>query len=611
MYSSLRGFCLARRETFESLLNRFRNRVSSPQFIVSAILLVVLSYLILVPVYGLTVRTLTWTESDLRFSRDAVSGTLTLFHWKNLFLGPLAKKFFTVPLVNTLVTGIVPSVLAVILGGILSWLVVKTNLPGRNLFRTLLTLPYVIPAFALSLAWETLFRSPKIGGKPGFFEVIFGVTPPDWLSYGPVPIIITMTIHYFPFALLLVSGALATIDNQLEECAQIQGASRWVVIVKITFPIVAPAFIAAFVLTLGKTLSTFALPFLLGAPVGYYTLSTMLFNSFTLGFEANGYILALVVIGLATIILIVSTRVLGGNLRRFETIGGKGFKSNPVMLRQWRWPVFGLVSFFTIVVVLFPIVLLMYQSVMLVDGLYGLDNLSLHYWIGHSKPDVAFGEPGVMHNPIILGAAWNSIKLAVISSSICAVSGLLIAYTIIRGQNSKISVLLEKISFLPFLFPAMAFGAMYLSMFATRQGPIPALYGSFTLLVLISVINRLPYATRTGMSAVTQISKELEEAAEVQGASSFTRFRRIVFPLAMPGVVSGMMVSFIGIMRELSLIILLITPATRVLITLGFRYAEEGLTQLGNALVLMVVFITMVGELIIWWLGKGPLARLR
>ena len=112
----------------------------------------------------------------------------------------------------------------------------------KRWLKTLITLPYIIPAFALVLAWETLFRSPRIGGLPGMFEVIVGLPPPGWLSYGPVPLIITMVWHYFPFALLFVSGALVTIDAPSEECAEILGASRWTILRKITSPLVLPAF---------------------------------------------------------------------------------------------------------------------------------------------------------------------------------------------------------------------------------------------------------------------------------------------------------------------------------------------------------------------------------
>jgi len=596
--------------SIERIQNKLRYRITSPQFLISIILIIVLFYLVLVPLYGMFERTVIWGDTDARFYKEAVPGERTLSHWNNIFFGRTAKKFFYQPLFNALFTGSIAAVFALILGGILSWLVTRTDLPGKQVLRPVLTIPYIIPAFAIALAWGALFRSPRVGGLPGLFESVFGLSPPLWLSYGPVPIIITMSIHYCPFALLLVSGAMATIDAQLEESAEVLGASRWVILRKITFPIVAPAFMAAFVLTFGKTVGTFALPFLLGGPVRYHTLATMLYSSLSLGLEPVAYILALILIIMTALVVYLSSKVLGKNLKRFETVGGKGFKGQPTRLGSWRWPICLAVWAFALVASIFPIGLLSYQSLMLIDGQYDLSNLTLHYWIGGSDPDIAFGEPGVLHNPIILGATWNSIRMSAVSSVLCALLGLLIAYIIVRNRRSVLSTILDQISFIPFLFPAIAMGAMYLSLFATRHGPIPALYGTFTLLVIISVIKRLPYSVRTGTSAVTQIGRELEEAAEMEGASWFQRIRRIVAPLATSGVVAGLMVSFVGIMRELSLIILLITPETRVLMTLGFRYAEEDQIQLGNTLVLLVTFITIIGELVVWWLGKSRLTRL-
>jgi len=199
----------------------------------------------------------------------------------------------------------------------------------------------------------------------------------------------------------------------------------------------------------------------------------------------------------------------------------------------------------------------------------------------------------------------------VTASAISAFLGLIIGYIVVRRGKSWLSKLLNQISFFPYLFPGIAFGAMYLSMFAVRRGPIPALYGTFTLIVLVAVVKRLPYTTRTGTSAITQINQELEEAAQLQGSSWLHRFRRIVIPLATSGIVSGMMVTFVGLMRVLAPIILLITPSTRVLMTVAYRFAEDDITQLSNALILLVTFITIIGEVLIWRLGRGKLSRMR
>ena len=598
----------SQKKWFDSAIRRL---LLNPVNIALAILLIVLAYLVLWPFFQLVIETLTWGEGDRRLSRDAVPGEFTWFHWLQATASPISEKMLYSPLLNTLITGVISTVLALSAGGVLAWCVVRSNMPGKAWLQPVLTLPYIIPSFAIALAWETVFRSPKVGGQPGLYESILGVAPPEWLSYGTVPISITLAIHYFPFAYLLVAGALATIDSQMEESALISGAGKLTILRKITFPVVAPAFVAAFILTFGKTIGQFALPFLLGAPVQFHTVATMVYANLALGLDSLAFVLAVILIVISLISIWLSNRFIKKKSSRFETIGGKGFRSREVNLGQWRWPVFTVVALFAFVVGILPLILLAIQSIMLIDGFYGLENLTWHFWTGKSNPDIAFGEPGVFHNNNIIGATWNTLKLASLSAVIASIIGLIIAYIVVRRADNPLANALDQIAFIPFLFPTIAFGAMYLTLFAEPVGPIPALYGTFTLLVLISVVSRLPYSVKTGVTAVTQIGKELEEAAEVAGASWGMRFRRIVMPLASSGLTSGMMVSFVGVMRELSLIILLITPSTRVLMTAGFGYAEEGLTQLSNALVLIVAVLTILGELILWWIGKGRMTRLR
>ena len=585
--------------------------ILDPVNILLMILLGILFYLVLWPFLELVLHTITWGDGDRRLSRDAVPGEYTWFHWLQVTASPLSERMLYLPLVNTLITGVISTVIALIVGGGLAWCVIRSDMPGKGWLQPVLTLPYIVPSFAIALAWETVFRSPKVGGQPGLYQTVLGIPPPEWVSYGTFPISITLAMHYFPFAYLLVAGALATIDSQMEEGALLSGASRMMILRRITFPVVAPAFAAAFVLTFGKTIGQFALPFLLGAPTQFHTIATMVYANLALGLDSMAYVLAILLILMSLLAIWASNKFVGNNARRFETISGKGFRSRQVALGGWRWPIFWSVATFGFVVGILPLILLGYQSLMLIDGFFNLSNLTMHFWTGQSDPEIAMGEPGVLHNANILGAAWNTIELALFSAVIASLIGLIIAYIVVRKDGNPLARMLDQIAFIPFLFPTIAFGAMYLTMFAEARGPIPALYGTFTLLVLISVVNRLPYSVKTGVTAVTQIGRELEEAAEVAGASWGRRFRKIIVPLASSGVVTGMMVSFVGVMRELSLIILLITPSTRVLMTVGFNYAEEGLTQLSNALVLIVAMITIAGELILWWAGKSKLVRLR
>ncbi len=175
--------------------NLARARAASPQFLISISLLAVLVYLVLVPLVQLIWRTVTWGEGDRRFSPAAVEGEITGFHWTEAFTGPSSNAMLFEPLANSLFTGLFAAVFALLLGGILAWLVTRTDMPGTNWLRSILIVPYVVPSFAIALAWETLFKSPRVGGLPGLYESVLAVGPPEWLSYGPAPIIITMTIH--------------------------------------------------------------------------------------------------------------------------------------------------------------------------------------------------------------------------------------------------------------------------------------------------------------------------------------------------------------------------------------------------------------------------------
>ena len=156
--------------------------------------------------------------------------------------------------------------------------------------------------------------------------------------------------------------------------------------------------------------------------------------------------------------------------------------------------------------------------------------------------------------------AWNSIKLALFTAFFTAFFGVILGYAIVKGQRHPISKLVEQMAFIPYVIPGIAFGAVYISMFTKPVGPIPPLYGTFALLVVVSVAKHIPILPAVGVSAMLQVGKELEEAAAIAGANSWQRFKRIIFPLTSTGFVSGFLLTFITTMRELSLIILLVTP---------------------------------------------------
>lgn len=284
-------------------------------------------------------------------------------------------------------------------------------------------------------------------------------------------------------------------------------------------------------------------------------------------------------------------------------------------LGKWKWLIFCLVTLFIIVAVFLPLFLLTWQTFMEVNGDYSLSNFTLHYWIGEggaigkSGKLLGEGQAGILRDIEIYKGTWNSIKLSLVVSLLSGILGILLGYAIVRGRGTKLSVGCDALSFAPYIFPGIAFGAVYLSMFSKSIGPIPSLYGTFTLLVIVSLAKRLPFSSRTGSAAMMQIDKSLEEAATLVGAGFLAKFKRIIYPLTKSGFIAGFLLSFISTMRELSLIVLIVTPSTKVLTTMLFRYTEGGYHQYGDAITMLLVTISMVGTLLIKGFQGKDLAK--
>lgn len=585
---------------------RFIRWLTSAHVILALGMLVLMVYLILVPLYRMLETTLTYQEKDIHYVPDAVVGDWTLFHWVRMLTGQLGEVMTYAPLQHSLTISIGATLLALIIGSAMAWMAVRTDMPGANIINTLATVPYIMPSWTIAMAWTVLFKNRTSGGSPGLVEYLMGQGPPDWLSYGPVPIIISSALHYYTFFFLFVAAALMSIDSNLEEAGELMGASRWRILRKITFPLIVPALLSGFIMTFSKVMGTFGGPNVLGIPVGYYTLSTMIRSDMGLGNYADGFVLAIVLIMFALVTVYINQRVVGTR-KSYETIGGRGFVANRTKLRNWRSALSAIVITFQLVVAILPLAVLTLSTFMLIDGVYSLDNFTLHYWIGESNPAISNGVPGVLRNPDIYKGAWNSISLSLYTAFFTAVLGVVLGYAIAKGRGTRLSKLIEQFAFVPYVIPGIAFGAVYISMFAKPFGPIPALYGTFALLVIVSVAKHLPYSARTGVSAMLQVGQELEEAAQVANASAWRRFRRIIFPLTSPGFVSGFLLTFITTMRELSLIILLVTPSTQVLASMTIRYIENDDTQMANAVIIILVTIVLIGNFIITRFRGGSL----
>jgi len=589
-------------------LRRFFRWLSSPHVVLSIIMLAVMIYMVIIPLYRMLVTTFTVQEIDLRALRDVELGDFTFYHWIRMLTGKIAEIMTYEPLVHSLTISLGATFLALFIGGIMAWLVVRTDIPGSGIIHMLATIPYIMPSWTIAMAWTVMFKNETSGGTPGILEYLLQSPTPDWLAYGPFPIICSSGLHYYTFFFLFVSAALLSIDSSLEEAGELAGAGRWKIMMKITFPLVIPAIASGFIMTFSKTMGTFGGPNVLGVPVRYYTLSTMLRSNTGIGNYGDGFVLAIVLILFAMTTVMLNQKMVGTR-KSFETIGGRGFMAKKVKLRNFKPIITALVVIFQFIIAILPLVLLTWSTFMLRDGKWGLDNITLAHWIGKGDIMINSGEPGVLLNPKIYQGAWNSIKLALFTAFFTALLGIILGYAIVKGRGTRLSKIVEQMSFIPYVIPGIAFGAVYISMFTKPVGPIPALYGTFALLVVVSVAKHIPYSARTGVSAMLQVGKELEEAAAIAGANPWRRFRRIIFPLTSTGFVSGFLLTFITTMRELSLIILLVTPSTAVLASMTMRYIENGSDQQANAVIIILIVLVVTGNFIISRFRGGSLKK--
>ncbi|MCJ7733723.1 MAG: iron ABC transporter permease [Anaerolineales bacterium] len=587
---------------------RFFRWLFSIRVVLSLIMLFMMFFMIIVPLYRMVQTTVTWQTGDLNRVPDAEVGKLTLFHYVRMLTGVLGQIYMYTPLRHSFTIAIGATLLSLVIGGSLAWLVVRTDMPGRKLVNQLALIPYIMPSWTLAQAWLVFFKNRLSGGTPGLFEYMMGYSPPNWLSYGPVPIIICSALHYYTFFFLFVSAALMSIDSNLEEAGDLMGANRWRVLRKITFPLVIPAILSGFIMTFSKVMGTFGGPNILGTPVRYYVVATMIRGSMGVGDQADGFVLAIVLILFSVITITLNQRLIGTR-RSYETIGGRGFVANQSKLGKLRKPFQISVVIFQILVIVVPLGLLILSTIMLRDGVFSIDNLSSQHWIGERGTIYNNGEPGVLLNPKIWRTAWNSIRLALWTAFFTAFIGIILGYAIVKGRGTRLSKLLEQLAYIPYVIPGIAFGAVYIAMFLKPLGPIPPLYGTFALLVIVSVAKHIPYSSRSGVSAMMQVGRELEEAGQIAGANVWRRFRSLIFPLTSTGFVAGFLLTFITTMRELSLIILLVTPSTQVLASQTMFYIENGTGQMANAVILILLAITGIGNLIIGRFRGGSLQK--
>ena len=593
------------------LKNKFLSVVTNPYNVIVLIVIILLAYLILLPLLDMITTTFTLVQRDVR-QAGGTPGEFTLYYWHRLLASEMTSTILIKPLLNSLLIGVFVSITSIAIGSGLAWLMVRTDLPFKKFFSLAVIIPYMIPSWCKSQAWLSVFKTERIGGAPGFLASL-GIQVPDWLAYGPVAIIIVLSLHYYAYSYLLVSSALNSLNSELEEMGEIQGAGKLMILRKITFPLVLPAMLSSVILTFSKGIGTFGVINHLGSKVNFVTLSSQLYMNSKSQNTQTAFAMALVMIFISSISIFANQKIIGSR-KSFESIGGKGGRTTPTRLGSYKPLITGILFVFFAVGIIMPIVILILESVMLQEGNYSFSNLTLHYWIGDPDPAIMEGLPGILKNSEFINSLKNSLKLTFVNGIFGTLFGQLIGYISAKGRGKLHGKIVEQMVFIPYLIPSIAFGGIYLSMFSRPQTLfgvtlIPSLYGLFALLTLTSVVKHLPFAARAGTSNMLQIGNELEEAANMAGARYFNRLTSIVFSLSKWGELTDAMLIFVSIMKELDLIILIMTPSTSTLPYLAFQYQNGNSPQASNCVAIVMFSIVFLVYAIANIVGDADLAK--
>ena len=586
---------------------RYRLKVAlrEPTTLIGVLTALLFTYLIVVPIISIVLDAVrVQFGHERRLSKDV--GDLTLYYLDRALFSPVSADLFWRPLFNTLSVAVGAISLSLLIGTVLAWLVSRTDMFGRRWFATALIVPYMLPAWTFALAWTTLFKNRTVGGQPGWLEAM-GLTPPDWLAYGRIPITIILALHYTPFVILLFGSALRRFDSQLEDSARILGARRHQVALQIILPLMRPALLSSMVLIFAKCLGEFGVPYVLGLPVKFEVLSTSLFRSIASRQTGVAGVIAGSIMLIGIITLWIDARLVR-EARRFVTIGSKGSMNRQSRLGRMRLPAAGFAATVFLLSVGLPLLTLLLSTVMKMPARFTLANFTLDYWIGRDLDTIAL-KTGILLSPDLWDAAKNTLTIVGLASVTSGILGLLVGYVVIRTPVRLLSVYLRQVTFLPYLVPGIAFAAAYLSLFAVPRGPLPALYGTVIILVLALIADQMPYASRAGISAMTQLGKDPEEAAQVAGAGWLRRMISIVIPIQKGSLVTGVLLPFISGIKGLSLFVILAVPSTDVLTTYSLRLVDYHYTQAANAVVLIIAAIAYGGTLIAQKLTRTNLAE--
>ena len=485
----------------------------------------------------------------------------------------MAMPNFITAITNTLKVGFLVGILSTIVGLLFAYVevYVRVGKAVGGLFKVVSMLPVVSPPFVLSLSMIMLF------GKAGLItRFLLGIY--DNNVYGFWGIVIVQTLTFFPVCYMMLKGLLKNRDPSLEEAARDMGASRSKVFLTVTMPLLLPGLGNAFLVTFIESIADFANPMIIGG--SYDTLATTIYLQITGAYDKEGAA-AMAVVLLSITLLMFAVQKYYLEAKTAATLTGKASRGR--MLIEDRSVSVPL----TILCALAAFFVIMMYACVPIGALFPT-------W-GYKFTPLTFKWFGQVFTKYKgLRAFRDSFVLSLIAAPITALLSMIISYLVVK-RRFKAKGFIEAVSMLAMAVPGTVLGVGYIRGFSGgvfHTGFLQGIYGSAAILIIVFVVRSLPTGTRSGISALRQIDKSIEESAYDMGADSFKVFMTVTLPLIKDSFLSGLVTAFVRSITAISAIILLVTPQFLLITVQINEFAEKGSYSIACAFATILIIIT-------------------
>jgi iron(III) transport system permease protein len=362
---------------------------------------------------------------------------------------------------------------------------------------------------------------------------------------------------------------------------------------KITLPMVKPAILSTILLVFGSSMGSYPVPHYLGLT----TLSTK-YVSMNSKFTGEASILAIIMMVFGVAIMLLNQLSLTSR-KSYTTVTGKAGQSSKFNLgRVGRYVIalaLVIVTFFTSI---FPIVSFAFETFLPNPGDYSFlytgdpSNLTTKWWVTDENvsENGMYGQKGILHNETIWRAFKGTMLVSVSCALLAGTIGTLIGYAVAKNRRSKWANYVNSMAFLPYLMPSIAVGVAFFILFSNQY---VNLFNTYTLLIIAGTVKYIPFASRSSLNSMLQLSGEIEEAAIIQDVPWIKRMTRIIIPIQKSSIISGYLLPFMTCLRELSLFLLLCTQGFILSTTLDY-FDEMGLYAFSSGINLILIITILV-----------------